>query len=196
MIAGDSRLARMWASLIERTWLEHGGCYELKPHAGAAVWLPLDSWLISPAAQAQLVAPLLGATRDALPRVLRVHFFNDHKHPRQPAHWYLATTGVMPAWQARGYGQASVRPAVERCDRDRLPAYLEATTPRNRAFYERNGFEVVEECTYAAGAVTTWRMWREPMQSTVRPLHERTLTARRNAYRDPRRSSERRRRGA
>jgi GNAT superfamily N-acetyltransferase len=145
-----SRLARMWATLIERMWLEHGGCYVLKQNAGAAVWLPPDSWLISPAAQAQLVVPLLGATRDALPRLLRVHFFNDRKHPRQPAHWYLATTGVMPAWQARGYGQALLRPALERCDRNRVPAYLEATTPRNRAFYERNGFKVVEECTYAA----------------------------------------------
>jgi hypothetical protein len=44
-------------------------------------------------------------------------------------------------------------------------AYLEATSPRNRAFYERNGFEVIEQCTYARGAITTWRMWREPIRS-------------------------------
>jgi hypothetical protein len=34
-----------------------------------------------------------------------------------------------------------LRHALERCDRDRLPAYLDATSPRNRALYARHGFE-------------------------------------------------------
>ena len=144
-----SRLQRMWTTLIERTWLERANCHILEHQAGACVWLPPDSWQMSLAAQARLLPPLAGAIRDALPRLLRVHFFNDHKHPREPAHWYLATIGVAPAWQGRGYGQALLEPVLRRCDQDRVPAYLEATSPRNRAFYERNGFEVIEQCTYA-----------------------------------------------
>jgi hypothetical protein len=35
--------------------------------------------------------------------------------------------------------------AVARCDRDGLPAYLEATTPRSVGLYRRHGFEVVTE---------------------------------------------------
>ena len=136
-----SRLQRMWTTLIERTWLERGSCHILE-HQAACIWLPPDSWQMNLITQAQLLPPLTGTVRDALPRLLRVHFFNDHKHPREPAHWYLATIGVAPAWQGRGYGQALLEPILNRCDRDREPAYLEATSPRNRAFYERNGFEV------------------------------------------------------
>lgn len=161
-----SRLQRMWTTLIERTWLERGSCHILEHQAGACVWLPPDSWQMSLAAQARLLAPLADAIRDALPRLLRAHAFNDHRHPRAPAHWYLATIGVAPASQGRGYGQALLEPVLRRCDRDGVPAYLEATSPRNRAFYERNGFEVIERCIYARGAITTWRMWREPTSSS------------------------------
>jgi len=160
-----SRLQRMWTTLIERTWLDRGNCHILERQEGACIWLPPERWQMSLAAQAKLLAPLAGAIRDALPRLLRAHSFNDHKHPRGPAHWYLATIGVAPAWQGRGYGQALLEPVLRRCDRDGVPAYLEATSPRNRAFYERNGFEVIERCTYARGAITTWRMWREPSRS-------------------------------
>jgi len=34
---------------------------------------------------------------------------------------------------------------VERCDREGLPAYLEASSERSAALYERLGFEVIDE---------------------------------------------------
>lgn len=85
----------------------------------------------------------------------------ERKHPHEP-HWYLPAIGITPAWQGRGYGAALLRPMLERCDAERLPAYLEASTPRNVALYERNGFTVVEEGHYARDAPPLWRMWREP----------------------------------
>ena len=169
-----ARLQRMWTMLIERAWLERGSCHILEYQAGACIWLPPDDWQMSLAAQARTVLPLAASIRDGLRRLLWVHFFNDHKHPREPAHWYLATIGVAPAWQGRGYGQALLEPVLRRCDQDRVPAYLEATSPRNRAFYERNGFEAIERCTYARGAITTWRMWREPTSSHDQPTAART----------------------
>jgi GNAT superfamily N-acetyltransferase len=69
---------------------------------------------------------------------------------------------VTPAWQGRGYGTALLRPVLERCDADGVPAYLESSTPRGRALYDRNGFEVVEECRFAHDGPPVWRMWREP----------------------------------
>jgi ribosomal protein S18 acetylase RimI-like enzyme len=33
--------------------------------------------------------------------------------------------------------------ALERCDRDKLAAYLESTNPRNISLYRRHGFEEV-----------------------------------------------------
>jgi hypothetical protein len=45
-----------------------------------------------------------------------------------------------------------MQPVLERCDREMIPAYLEASASRNRALYARNGFEVVEEVQLPVGA--------------------------------------------
>ena len=82
-------------------------------------------------------------------------------HPDEP-HYYLPVVGVDPDWQGRGIGAALMQPVLERCDRERMPAYLEATTPRNRALYERYGFAVTEEFELANVGPPVWRMWRAP----------------------------------
>ena len=41
--------------------------------------------------------------------------------------------GFEPEWQGRGLSTALLRPVLERCDDEKLPAYLEASSPRNRA---------------------------------------------------------------
>jgi ribosomal protein S18 acetylase RimI-like enzyme len=61
-------------------------------------------------------------------------------HPKKP-HWYLPLIGVDPAHQGGGHGDALMRYALERFDRERLPAYLESTNPRNISLYRRHGFE-------------------------------------------------------
>lgn len=61
-------------------------------------------------------------------------------HPTEP-HWYLPLIGVDPAHQGRGHGDALVCCALERFDREKLPAYLESTNPRNISLYRRHGFE-------------------------------------------------------
>ncbi len=68
----------------------------------------------------------------------------DEHHPKDPV-WYLPFIGVDPRHQSRGFGSALLEVGVARADRDRLPAYLEASTSRNRALYERHGFEIVGE---------------------------------------------------
>jgi ribosomal protein S18 acetylase RimI-like enzyme len=51
--------------------------------------------------------------------------------------------GVDPAHQGKGHGDALMRHALEQCDRDGLPAYLESTNPRNLSLYRRHGFEAL-----------------------------------------------------
>ena len=63
-------------------------------------------------------------------------------HPKEP-HWYLALLGVDPMKQGRGHGSALLDSALQRCDRDGLPAYLEASSPRNKVLYARHGFEEI-----------------------------------------------------
>jgi ribosomal protein S18 acetylase RimI-like enzyme len=65
-------------------------------------------------------------------------------HPSEP-HWYLPFIGVEPMRRNLGLGTALLRKQLAACDAARLPAYLESTNPRNRALYERHGFEAVAE---------------------------------------------------
>ena len=54
-----------------------------------------------------------------------------------------------------------MRDMFERLDRDGEAAYLESTTLRSRALYERHGFECFGEITLPDGP-TMWQMWRAP----------------------------------
>ena len=81
-------------------------------------------------------------------------------HPTEP-HRYLLAIGVRSSAQGRGLGGALLDHALRSADLAREPAYLEATTPRSRALYERHGFEVTSEISLEDGP-TMWPMWREP----------------------------------
>lgn len=61
-------------------------------------------------------------------------------HPHEP-HWYLPLIGVDPAHFGEGHGDALMSHVLARCDRERVPAYLESTNPRNISLYRRHGFE-------------------------------------------------------
>ncbi len=84
----------------------------------------------------------------------------DDLHPKDD-HWYLPLMGVDPVAQGRGLGTALLRHALKTCDSDGLPAYLEATSPRNRDLYARLGFNVVE-IIQAGTSPPLWAMLREP----------------------------------
>jgi ribosomal protein S18 acetylase RimI-like enzyme len=79
-------------------------------------------------------------------------------HPQEP-HWYLPLIGVDVTKQGRGYGSALLVHALARCDQDHLPAYLEASSPRNKALYERHGFEVTG-VIQAGASPPMWPMLR------------------------------------
>lgn len=81
-------------------------------------------------------------------------------HPAEP-HWYLPLIGTDPAQQGRGHGSALLRHALAICDRDKLPAYLEASSPRNVPLYRRHGFEVLGNIQAGSSPVIT-PMLRQP----------------------------------
>jgi hypothetical protein len=43
-----------------------------------------------------------------------------------------------------------MEPTLRGCDQARLPAYLEATSPRNVSLYERLGFVILDELRLAS----------------------------------------------
>src|SRR2546430_5814044 len=93
------------------------------------------------------------------PRVLRAIASLEASPPREPHH-YLAFIGVDPDWQGRGLGGALLAAVLERRDRERMPAFLEASGARHRGLYERHRFAVTEEFRLGRGGPPQWRMWR------------------------------------
>ncbi|WP_329137918.1 GNAT family N-acetyltransferase [Streptomyces sp. NBC_00670] len=83
-------------------------------------------------------------------------------HPAGRAHAYLWMVGVTPGHQGRGLGTALIRRALDRCDREGLPAYLEASSLRSIGLYERLGFAATGRTLDLPDGPRMWPMWREP----------------------------------
>jgi GNAT superfamily N-acetyltransferase len=149
----------------ERIWFEHDEVYTTDSVVGGACWLPPGKWRLPFFEELSLAPPLARIMgRDGLPRFLRAVRQSERRHPEKP-HYYLAMIGVAPEWQGKGMGTALMRPALERCDREGTPAYLEASSNRSRVCYERSGFTVTEEVPLPGGGPSWWAMWREPAAS-------------------------------
>jgi ribosomal protein S18 acetylase RimI-like enzyme len=84
------------------------------------------------------------------------------KHHVPEPNYYLSILGVDPARQGRGIGSALMRPILERCDREDIPASLATNLERNVRLYERNGFRVVDEVPIPGTTIPTWFMRRDP----------------------------------
>ena len=111
--------------------------------------------------QLTLLPGMLRVFGRGLARAQRGLAVMEEGHPRT-AHYYLDSLGVVPEWQGRGIGSALLAPVLERCDAERMPAYLNAGSARSRDLYARHGFEVTEEFRLPDGGPPLWRMWREP----------------------------------
>ena len=83
-------------------------------------------------------------------------------HPTARAHEYLWMIGVAPGRQGEGLGTALIGAVLDRCDREGLPAYLEASSARSRRLYERLGFEPAGPVLDLPDGPAMWPMWREP----------------------------------
>jgi GNAT superfamily N-acetyltransferase len=127
---------------------------------GAAIWALPGRWREGPADMVRLLRATLLGIVPSLPRVLRGLGQVEARHP-DDRHLYLAVLGVEPARQGDGIGSALIRPGLDLCDREGLPAYLETGKERNVAFYARHGFRVTEELDLPNGP-RVWLMWRDP----------------------------------
>jgi GNAT superfamily N-acetyltransferase len=139
-------------------YLANGHTYADADVVGAALWAaPERDPLGADPAFAQRLEEIAGIDAPRLFEI--VELFEAHA-PEQP-HYHLQFLGVRPERQGGGIGGALMAPILERCDRDGVPAYLEATSDRNRALYERHGFRADGDIPLPGGPAL-WRMWREP----------------------------------
>lgn len=126
---------------------------------GAALWMPPSADAVDkdPDEMVRQIQALAGADAE---RFLALVTLMDEHHPHAPA-YYLLAIGVRPASQRTGVGSALMRPVLEQCDRDGVPAYLEATSERSRKLYERHGLKAIGQFA-PPGAPPLWPMWRAP----------------------------------
>jgi GNAT superfamily N-acetyltransferase len=118
---------------------EHGTAFVAPDYLGASLWLPpgvsADEKVLMEMMQRTVAAELHEDMFAVFEQMAGYH-------PSEP-HWYLPLIGVDPMHQGKGIGVGLMRPALEACDRDGVPAYLESSNPRNISFYERLGFTVL-----------------------------------------------------
>jgi ribosomal protein S18 acetylase RimI-like enzyme len=139
------------------TGFAHGTVHLVDEGGAAAMWLPPGVQPDSSRLEA-LVQQHAPPERQAD----MAHVFEQmgRFHPEEPC-WYLPLIGTDPTSQGRGYGSALLRHALVQVDRDRAPAYLESSNPRNVPLYERHGFEVLGSIQ-AGSSPTILPMLRRP----------------------------------
>jgi GNAT superfamily N-acetyltransferase len=139
-------------------YVRHGVTYTDDAVSGAALWATPGT---DPLSAEPTYAHRLEATAGVdAPRLFEVVERLEAQSP-QERHYHLQILGVVPERQGAGLGGALMAPMLQRCDRDGVPAYLEATSDRNRRLYERHGFRAHGQIPLPDGPAL-WRMWREP----------------------------------
>jgi GNAT superfamily N-acetyltransferase len=135
-----ARMRRFFAIELRYLALPRGQVWTTADLTGAALSLPPGAWRVP------LRATLLegGAFGGRLSRAARLGAAIEQRHPREPHH-YIRDVGILPEMQGKGLGSALMRPTLERSDREGLPAYLEASSERSAALYERLGFRLISE---------------------------------------------------
>ena len=135
--------------------LGHGEIYTNDGVIAGAVWLPPNT-----DDDEQLTTALGEVSGEFVGNLFEAFELMAEQHPYEPHH-YLFLLATSPEWQGCGAGSAVLRPVLDMCDRDAMPAYLEASSERNKALYLRLGFEVVGEIKLPKGP-SMWPMWRSP----------------------------------
>lgn len=130
--------------------------------SACALWLPVPADAGEDAGPEDVPAQVREAVDPENERVELIARLTEDIHPSGRAHEYLWMIGVTPDRQGEGLGTALIGTALDRCDREGLPAYLEASSARSKVLYERLGFEFTGRALDLPDGPRMWPMWREP----------------------------------
>jgi GNAT superfamily N-acetyltransferase len=156
------RLAHFFALEVGDVVLPSGTAWTSTVGAGACLELPPDAWRLPLRTQARHAPGFARVFGRSLPRALVTITKMERKHLRE-SHFYIPYVGVAPESQGAGLGTRLMGRTLERADTEGLPTYLEATSERNAALYERLGFEHLGAFT-VLGSPPLWPMRRPPSQ--------------------------------
>jgi GNAT superfamily N-acetyltransferase len=121
--------------------------------AAVAVWVPRAS------RPPELDLSRIPARRTRLRTFMTL---TEQRHPTGRAHLHLVFLAVAPGARGRGLGAALLGERLAEADAAGVPAYLEASSPRNLPLYERHGFRTTGGPITLPDGPPLWPMWRDP----------------------------------
>jgi ribosomal protein S18 acetylase RimI-like enzyme len=153
---------RMMAAILDIV-LSEGRVDLTEDGSACALWLsvPADAHP-DEAEQGDDAVQLREAVEPGNERVELIGRLTSGIHPSGRAHEYLWLIAVAPDSQGRGLGTALVQQVLDRCDREGVAAYLEASNAGSRKLYERLGFDLLDRPLDLPDGPPMWPMWREP----------------------------------
>ena len=155
----QARLGTMFAAEIEQYVLPNGTVWTTPAYDGAVNELPPGAWEMPLSFTGKEALKWLRAFGTRLALAGRVHRSMEERHLREP-HFYVRTVGVRTALQGQGVGSALMQPTLERADSAGLATYIEASSERSAALYERLGFVRMDVLQLPEGGPAVWRMRR------------------------------------
>jgi GNAT superfamily N-acetyltransferase len=156
----NRRLQRFFALELQHVVLPVGRAWTLDGAPGASLELPPDRWRMPFGTQLAHAPAFTRVFGSRLAHAFALITLMERRHLREP-HYYIAYVGLAPDAQGQGLGTTLLRPTLDRCDREQLPAYLEATSERSASLYERLGFEHLGPFRFASSP-PLWPMRRPP----------------------------------
>lgn len=157
----ERRLRPYFEALLARFHMRLGEVWLTEEPLGAAAWVGPGNWPLPASAELALGPAMLRTFWRHPRRAIGAARVNGRGHPAEP-HWFLDYIGVDAGSRSRGTGSALMAPVLERCDAERIGAYLNAGSERSRALYARHGFEVTRRIDLPRGGPPLWSMWRDP----------------------------------
>jgi len=111
------------------------------------------------------ILPALLFLRDKALRIRKWQSIWVKHHPDKP-HCHLEAIGVLPERQGQGVGSLLLKHFCAYVDELKQAAYLETDQPKNVRFYERFGFNIIEEASVLS--LPNWFMWRDAISTKGR----------------------------
>lgn len=162
----QARLRTMFAAEIEQYVVSNGGTvWTTFAYDGAVTELPPGAWEMSMSFTGKEALKWMRAFGTRLSLAGRVQHAMEERHLREP-HFYVRTVGVRTALQGQGVGSALMQPTLERADSAGLPTYIEASSERSAALYERLGFVHMDVLELPEGGPPVWLMRRPPPRAS------------------------------
>jgi GNAT superfamily N-acetyltransferase len=157
----QTRLATMFAAEMEQYVAPNGTVWTTSGHDGAVTELPPGAWEMPKSFTGKEALKWLRAFGTRFGLAIRVQRAMEERHLREP-HFYVRTVGVRTALQGQGVGSALMQPTLERADSAGVSTYIEASSERSAALYERLGFVHMDVLDLPEGGPPVWLMRRPP----------------------------------